>query len=239
MRREAAALEHQGECGRHRVPDRDALVANELREFHGKGGQPIGDERDARAGTDRREDVEDGEVEMQRGMAGDHVVVTHGKALARPVDEDERCPMRDHHALGDTSRSRGVQDVREIGLAAAGIIDARRIPPHLAPPPHRRSEKSRRRFNARVVRHQDEVQFVTRRVAQPLDERCRMLDARDEMPNTTIANDVRESPAGRRGVDRNVDAPGLEDAEHGDDRCDRLRQHEADSCAPHDAGIRQ
>ena len=82
----AAQHEHR-EDRRHRVPDRDRGVADERGELDREDAELLRDEHDRRAGLRGGEQVEDREVEVERRVAREAVLLRDAELLGRPVDE--------------------------------------------------------------------------------------------------------------------------------------------------------
>ncbi|KIX67711.1 hypothetical protein SZ30_12745 [Burkholderia pseudomallei] len=92
---EAAGLQERVNGGGDGVDEADESVG-ELGQ-----GEDVAHEDDATGGGEGGEDLEDGQVEADRGGGEDAVERLGGEGAAGPVDEGDGVAVLDHHALGE------------------------------------------------------------------------------------------------------------------------------------------
>ena len=142
-----AVLGQEREDRRRRVPDADPPLGQEVAEPAGVLAQVFTDQHQRRRGLAGGEEVEDRQVEMERGMRGEAIVVVPGaERLPAPVEEREGIGVREHHSLGLAGRARGEEDVRQV-VRRAGRQERRRriIGDDLGPGGIARIDRDRRR----------------------------------------------------------------------------------------------
>lgn len=94
---EAAGLQERVNGGGDGVDEADESVG-ELGQ-----GEDVAHEDDATGGGEGGEDLEDGQVEADRGGGEDAVERLGGEGAAGPVDEGDGVAVLDHHALGESA----------------------------------------------------------------------------------------------------------------------------------------
>ncbi len=92
----------------------DLVLVDELGDLDGKHGGGSRDECERRGCAAGAEEVEDGQVEMERRMAREPILVSDAELIDRPLHESQSVAMRQHHSLRSSGRARGVEDVGEI-----------------------------------------------------------------------------------------------------------------------------
>ena len=75
---------------------------------------------DRRSARERRPDVEDREIEMERRDASDAIPRAQLDELGGPVDERQRVTVREHHPLGDAGRARRIEQIGQLIWGGAG-----------------------------------------------------------------------------------------------------------------------
>ncbi len=224
-----AAEDEQREDRRHRVPHGDPRVADPSRLLDGEEREAVGYEYDGGAGARGGEQVEDGEVEMERGVAREPVLRGHLELVRGPVDERERVLVREHHALRNAGRAGRVEDVRQIRVGAGHVL-GRRVGLRV----ERRSGQqadSVGRLGLPVVGDRRDEDLDGSALVQQLWPELGLLHARDEAAEVGVRGDRRETCRRRRRVERDVRGAELEDRVDADEALERLVEVEPDQVA--------
>jgi hypothetical protein len=108
---ELPEIRQQPQDRRGRIPDRDSMIGDQLRQLQGLLTTVLPDQDDRRTVLDRQEEVEDGQIEMERSVRRKFVVGARIKLVRAPVHETQGRGMRVHHALRYSRGSRRIEDV--------------------------------------------------------------------------------------------------------------------------------
>ena len=113
-------VQHQDERGRHRVPNGDGFRDDAV--DHARSQEHGGFVDDDQGGAARKgsPDVEHRQVEVERRYAGHAILGRERNRLGGPLRKGEGVAMGDHHALGGSSRARGVKEVGQVIRRIAG-----------------------------------------------------------------------------------------------------------------------
>ena len=118
---EPPVLGQERQDRRRRVPDADSLLGDEIAERGRIFPQGLTHEHERRRRAARREQIEYREIEVERGVRREPIVVMpRPERLRAPVEKRERIGMGKHHAFGLAGRARGEEDVGQVVAVAAG-----------------------------------------------------------------------------------------------------------------------
>ena len=206
---EPAAQHEHREDRRDRVPDRDRASRMKRASSTGNTDSSRGTSTTARAGRRRGEEVEHREVEVEaaRGSRGGRPPPTPN-SLGRPVDERERVPVREHHALRLARRARRVEDVGE----ASGVDRGRRGDRPDAPSSAHATMRSPVRGASCSRSPSTTTSVSTGAPPRPARLQSEASRARShEAADAGVSRDVGEPRRRRLVVERHVGRAGLED----------------------------
>ena len=118
VRLEAAELRQQRQDRRRRVPHGELVGRDELRQLLRVLAQVLRNQEERGAVLDRDVDVEDRQVEVERRVAAEAILLGGLEDRRTPVHEAHGVLVREHHAFRHAGRAGGVEDVGEIGEAS-------------------------------------------------------------------------------------------------------------------------
>ena len=111
---------------RHRLEHVDLVGRDQIGEVAAVGRAVLVDERDAAAVLERRPDVEQAEIEVERRVVRDDGARADVELLGGPVGEAVDGARRERHDLRQPGRARGGEHERDV-VAAAGRRPLRRL----------------------------------------------------------------------------------------------------------------
>ncbi len=121
---EAAHPHHPAEHRGRGVPHGHALGLEQRRQGPGVATLPRVEEHDGGAVPERQEEIEDRQVDVQRGHRGEAVLARRGERGVAPVEEGQRAAVGVGDALGGARRSGGREDVGQArAVGRAGVVD--------------------------------------------------------------------------------------------------------------------
>ena len=99
----------------YRIPHRNLLLFNPVGETSWKDRQFVRHHIQRRARLDRVVHIEHGEIKMQRRVIGNPISRCNFEHFGAPLHERQRVLVREHYTFGPSRRTRGVENVCQIG----------------------------------------------------------------------------------------------------------------------------
>jgi hypothetical protein len=203
--REVVTLQKHLEHGGHELERRDPLLGHGLPQVGAVLMAAGARHHDLRAGEERHEKLPHRGVEANGRLLQDAIIGREREGPDHPQQAVADRAVRDHHALGPAGRARGVDDVGEI----VGVGRVRRVLGTLV---------------GEALAHGVEIDDARARREEAFGRR----PLRQQQVRGRVFEHEAEALGRVRGIERQVSAAGLQDAEHGDDQFDRALQHEPD-----------
>ncbi len=214
---------------RNRVPDRDALALDQLRQLAREQRDPAWNEDNGGSGQGRGEEVEGGEVEVERGVTGQTIIGRQTQLPSGPGHEGQSVLVAELDPLRGARGSRRVEDVghveadpvgrQRLGRALVDGVSAHRLGATPVPGGVRhRTVCAQQHLDARPGGEQ---------VGPPRGHGCRG----HEHPQPAVGRDPAEARRRGRRVEWDVDTARLQDPVHGRDGLDRLLEVEPNPVA--------